>query len=350
MAQTSCAFPECSVQGYSVDPAHVADVAIDLSSPAFHDMLEELKPLEPAIVVGLIEKEGGNFYNTALAIERGTVVARYRKTYLLRGEKAVFQPGEAFPVFDVLGVRVGINICYDLNFSESVQRASDAGVTLLACPCSNMMRRDVAEEWKPRHNEIRSRQARDHGVWILSADITGERDDYVSYGPTAVIDPSGTVVAQVPLSETGMVMAEIEYVPERQRAARYHMTDEIVFYTNPMSRGRTVRWMLEEVGAPYRVEVLEFGTTMKSPEYLAINPMGKVPAIRHGNAVVTESAAICAYLADAFPAAQMAPLPTMRAAYLPVAVFRGRSARGRRDRPSAWAGHRTREEARLVWR
>ena len=163
----------------------------------------------------MIEKEGGSFYNSALAIERGTVVARYRKTYLLRGEKSVFQPGEAFPVFDVLGVKIGINICYDLNFSESVQRASAAGVTLLACPCSNMMRRAVAEEWKPRHNEIRARRARDHGVWIVSADITGERDDYVSYGPTAVIDPSGSVVVQVPLSETGMVMAEIEYVPER---------------------------------------------------------------------------------------------------------------------------------------
>ena len=213
-------FPECFLQGYSVDPAHVANTAIDLTSPAFHDMLEELAPLEPVIVVGLIEKEGGSFYNTALAIERGTVVARYRKTYLLRGEKSVFQPGEAFPVFDVLGVRVGINICYDLNFSASVQRASDAGVTLLACPCSNMMRHDAAEEWKPRHNEIRARQARDHGVWIVSADITGERDDYVSYGPTAVIDPSGSVVVQVPLSEIGMVMAEIEHVPERQRAAR----------------------------------------------------------------------------------------------------------------------------------
>jgi glutathione S-transferase len=78
------------------------------------------------------------------------------------------------------------------------------------------------------------------------------------------------------------------------------MPDEIVFYTNPMSRGRTVRWMLEEIGTAYRTEVLEFGTTMKAPEYLAINPMGKVPAIRHGKAVVTESAAICAYLADGF--------------------------------------------------
>ena len=87
------------------------------------------------------------------------------------------------------------------------------------------------------------------------------------------------------------------------------MTDELTFYTNPMSRGRVVRWMLEEVGQPYRTELLDYGTTMKAPAYLAINPMGKVPAIRHGDIVVTEGAAICAYLADAFPEARLAPLP-----------------------------------------
>jgi glutathione S-transferase len=85
------------------------------------------------------------------------------------------------------------------------------------------------------------------------------------------------------------------------------MADELVFYTNPMSRGRIVRWMLEEVGQPYRTEILEFNTTMKAPEYLALNPMGKVPAIRHGDVVVTEAGAICAYLADAFPDAGLAP-------------------------------------------
>ena len=84
---------------------------------------------------------------------------------------------------------------------------------------------------------------------------------------------------------------------------------EIVFYTNPMSRGRIVRWMLEEVGQPYRTELLDYGTTMKAPDYLAVNPMGKVPAITHGDAIVTEGAAICAYLADAFPEAGLAPAP-----------------------------------------
>ena len=84
---------------------------------------------------------------------------------------------------------------------------------------------------------------------------------------------------------------------------------EIVLYTNPMSRGRIARWMLEETGQPYRAEVLEYGAAMKSPQYLAINPMGKVPAIVHGGVVVTECAAICAWLADAFPEAGLAPAP-----------------------------------------
>jgi glutathione S-transferase len=85
------------------------------------------------------------------------------------------------------------------------------------------------------------------------------------------------------------------------------MSDELVFYTNPMSRGRIARWMLEEVGVPYRTVALDYATTMKAPDYLAINPMGKVPAITHRGVVVTEGAAICAYLADAFPEAGLAP-------------------------------------------
>ncbi len=95
------------------------------------------------------------------------------------------------------------------------------------------------------------------------------------------------------------------------------MTDELILYTNPQSRGRIARWMLEEIGQPYRVDVLDYATTMKAPAYLAINPMGKVPALRHGAAVVTETPAICAYLADAFPQAGLAPPPgdRMRAPY-----------------------------------
>jgi glutathione S-transferase len=96
------------------------------------------------------------------------------------------------------------------------------------------------------------------------------------------------------------------------------MSEDLVFYTHPMSRGRVVRWMLEELGRPYTTHVVDYGPKMKSADYLAINPMGKVPALQHRGEVVTECAAICAYLADAFPAAGLAPAAAdkARAPYL----------------------------------
>ncbi|MFZ2236594.1 MAG: glutathione S-transferase family protein [Dokdonella sp.] len=93
------------------------------------------------------------------------------------------------------------------------------------------------------------------------------------------------------------------------------MSNDLQFYTNPMSRGRIVRWMLEEVGEPYETTILDFATTAKAPEFLAINPMGKVPAIKHGETVVTECAAICAYLAEAFPKADLLPAADARGDY-----------------------------------
>ncbi|NNU14821.1 glutathione S-transferase family protein [Parvularcula sp. ZS-1/3] len=79
------------------------------------------------------------------------------------------------------------------------------------------------------------------------------------------------------------------------------------FYTNPMSRGQIARWALEETGAPYNEHIISYGPEMKGEAYLAINPMGKVPALKHNGAVVTEAAAICAYLASAFPQSGLAP-------------------------------------------
>ncbi|KAA0011924.1 glutathione S-transferase family protein [Billgrantia pellis] len=93
------------------------------------------------------------------------------------------------------------------------------------------------------------------------------------------------------------------------------MNDPLVLYTHPMSRGRVARWMLEEVGAPYRAERVAFGSEMKSLPFLALNPMGKVPVLCHGGTVVTECAAICAYLADAFPDAGLAPPLAERGTY-----------------------------------
>jgi glutathione S-transferase len=101
------------------------------------------------------------------------------------------------------------------------------------------------------------------------------------------------------------------HVPE----SRIVSMSGIDFYTNPMSRGQIARWALHEAGAEYDQHLLDYGTTMKAPEYLAVNPMGKVPAIVHAGHVVTECAAICAYLADAFPSAGLLPTVDERADY-----------------------------------
>jgi glutathione S-transferase len=89
---------------------------------------------------------------------------------------------------------------------------------------------------------------------------------------------------------------------------------DLTFYTNPQSRGRIIRWMLEEVGQSYETEIIPY-EELKSERYLAVNPMGKVPAIKHRGHVVTECAAICTYLADAFPEAMLGPRADEKADY-----------------------------------
>lgn len=93
------------------------------------------------------------------------------------------------------------------------------------------------------------------------------------------------------------------------------MAADLTLYTHPMSRGRIARWMLEETGAAYNAVNLDYASTMKERPFLSVNPMAKVPAIVHRDRVVTECAAICAYLADVFPAAGLAPTDDERADY-----------------------------------
>ena len=91
------------------------------------------------------------------------------------------------------------------------------------------------------------------------------------------------------------------------------MADLTLYHAAP-SRSSIALWMLEEIGEPYDVKLLKLsaGDNMK-PDYLAINPMGKVPALKHGDTVITEVAAICTYLADEFPAKKLnVPVGTPR--------------------------------------
>jgi 5-aminopentanamidase len=207
---TLVCFPECYLQGYVVHSEKTAQLALDLSSPEFAIVLQRLRHLRPTLVLGVIEKSEGRLYNTAVVIRQGKVLGYYRKTHLLAGEK-IFEAGNDYPIFEVNGLRFGINICYDLNFSACAKAVSDQNAHVLLCPSNNMMPRKIAETWKDKHNEIRAQRALESKLWLISSDVTGEKDGHVSYGPTAAIRPDGKVITQVPLLQEGMILQKISF-------------------------------------------------------------------------------------------------------------------------------------------
>jgi predicted amidohydrolase len=203
-------FPECFLQGYLVETAHLRDHAVALDSASLQSVLDRLRQIRSTLVVGMIERHGEKYFNTAVVLRAGHIVGAYRKTHLSPGE-ALFDAGDSYPVFELHGVRYGINICFDTNFPEAAAPVAAQGARLLLVPAQNMMRRQAAEEWKLRHNQIRAERVRETGMWLVSADVTGERgNDYVAYGPTSVMSPTTQVVAQVPPMTVGMVEWQLE--------------------------------------------------------------------------------------------------------------------------------------------
>ncbi|MFC4017075.1 carbon-nitrogen hydrolase family protein [Micromonospora sp. GCM10011542] len=203
-------FPECFLQGYLVTDEHVHRHAFDVRSTEFAAVLARLGGIRQMLVLGMIERWRGRYYNTALVVTGGRVVGEYRKTFLTGGE-SVFTAGDTYPVFTYEGVRFGINICYDTQFPQAAAAVAAGGAQVLLVPAQNMMRRDKALWWQDRHNEIRARRVQETGMWLISADVTGERDESrIGLGPTCVIDPVGQVVAQVRTGTTGMATIEID--------------------------------------------------------------------------------------------------------------------------------------------
>lgn len=201
-------FPEGFLQGYLTEPEAARRAAIGLASPTFKAVTNRLAAAGLMIVMGMIESEGEDLFNTAVVIQKGDVIGRYRKAHLLKGER-FFQPGTETPVFTVDGLRFGINICYDTGFPEAAHKVALAGASLLVCCANNMMPRANAEKFRHVHNAARGERCRETGLWLISADVTGEREGRISWGPTAVLNPAGHVVVQLPLEAPGLLVFDI---------------------------------------------------------------------------------------------------------------------------------------------
>lgn len=201
-------FPEGYLQGYVVDGPTAGRLAIPLDGPVFADVIARLGRFALTVVLGVIERDGDRLYNTAAVLSGGRLFGRYRKRHLLPGETA-FAPGTETPVFDTDSLCFGIAICFDSNFPEAARRVADQGATLLVCCANNMLPEAKAEAFRAVHNAARGERCRETGLWLISSDVTGRRDGRVGWGPTAVLDPTGVVVAQLPLDAPGLLVYDL---------------------------------------------------------------------------------------------------------------------------------------------
>ena len=208
-------FPECFLTGYILSESYVAEHSYDFESTQFAEILQLLESIKPELVFGVNEIKSGQYFNSAVVVNRGKITGIYHKTHLINPNELFFTPGNGYPIFEVKGLKYGINICYDTQFADAAKAVADQGAHLLLSPAQNMLRRETAEYWKDRHSEICMERVKESGLWFVRSDVTGIRPsgkyglERIAYGPTLAMNPKTEIVAQVPLMTIGMITVDI---------------------------------------------------------------------------------------------------------------------------------------------
>lgn len=213
-------FPECFLTGYILSEAFVEDHSYELESKQFSAILKQLEHIKQVLVIGLNEKKSGQYFNSAVVVSSGEIIGVYRKTHLIDPNELFYTPGNDYPIFEIRGLKYGINICYDAQFADAAKAVADQGAHLLLSLTQNMLQCETAEYWKDKHSEICVERVKETGLWYVRSDVTGIRPsgqygvERIGYGPTLVINPKAKIVAQVPLMTVGMITVDIPVVSQ----------------------------------------------------------------------------------------------------------------------------------------
>jgi predicted amidohydrolase len=198
-------FPECFLQGYTLDDKDTEERAFDLASPEFKTALGAISEHKVAIVLGVIEKDAAGYYNSAAVIQNGKLHGAYRKVHLFERN---FQPGEIYPVFTVNGLPFGINICYDARFAEGSVELAAKGAKVIFYPLNNRLPHEKAANYRDKHIPNLVARAQESACWVVSSDVVAQDDTHTGYGCTAIVTPQGEVVSHVQELESGMIAVE----------------------------------------------------------------------------------------------------------------------------------------------
>ena len=199
-------FPECFLQGYTLDLQETKERALNLESPQFQEILDQFSSYKVAAILGLIEEDGGDYFNTAVVIKEGELLGKYRKVHLFEEN---FKSGEEYPVFTVSGITFGINICYDARFTEGAAELAAQGAKVIFYPLNNRLPTEKAAKYRDKHTPNLIDRAKEAGCWVVSSDVIHQSDDYIGYGCTAIVSPEGEIVSKVRELKHGLVSVEM---------------------------------------------------------------------------------------------------------------------------------------------
>lgn len=197
-------FPEMYLTGYTTE--RVSEFAISLNHKLLVRLGDFAKKYEILIVCGFIERSSdGLCYNSACVIDsNGEQLGVYRKTHLFNNEAQQFVPGYKSGLFDTSIGKIGLMICYELEFPEIARMLAINGAKLIVVPTANMFPYD-------KHQEVFLKaRAMENGVYIALANNIGSDSNYEYCGGSSIVDPSGKVLASVMLEE-GLIFAKIDF-------------------------------------------------------------------------------------------------------------------------------------------
>ncbi|MGU7779712.1 nitrilase-related carbon-nitrogen hydrolase [Burkholderia sp. PU8-34] len=189
-------FPEAQLTGF-LDPGNLAAVAEPLDGPSVSAVVAAARARDVAVVVGLIENDGGRFYNTTVFVTPDGIALRYRKTHLWVSEHGVVLPGDRYATVAWRGVRIGLLICYDSEFPESGRALAELGAELILVTDGNM------EPYRHVHRTSVAARAMENQVFAVVANRVGDSvHDVVFAGGSLAADPFGHLLFEAANSES----------------------------------------------------------------------------------------------------------------------------------------------------
>ncbi|WP_397451651.1 carbon-nitrogen hydrolase family protein [Pseudomonas sp. NA-150] len=209
-------FPETHLMGFP-SAETVAQVAEPLDGPTVQAVQQAAREHNIAVAIGVAENDNGKFYNTTLLITPEGIALKYRKTHLWASDRGVFTPGDRFATCEWNGVRVGLLICYDIEFPETARAVAQLGADLIIVTNGNM------DPYGPTHRTAIMARAQENQAFAVMVNRVGSGDgDLLFAGGSALVDPFGTLLHESGREE-GQVTVELDFsqLAKARRDYRY---------------------------------------------------------------------------------------------------------------------------------